>query len=119
MGLAKLWMKRGPGNIGSLAKAQAKVYNQFKRQYPQLSQDELLRRTLRHRLAAGAMLGDAALSEAEEDTMIREARGSLAKLTLEVAHHENPDLLHLVNNSPDTYREMVDVVIEVTAEHTD
>ena len=114
MGIFKWVMKYGPGNVGSLAKAQAKVYHQFKKQYPQLPPDELLRRTLKVRLAAGAMLGDAALSEAEQEEMIKRANGSLATLTMQIAVYENPDVLDLPQ---ETYSEMFAVIREVIAKY--
>ncbi len=116
MGIFKWVMKHGPGNVGSLAKTQAKIYNHCKKQYPQLSQDELLRHTLGVRLAAGAMLGDAALSEAEQEEMIKGAEGSLAKLTMQIAIYENPDVGGLPQK---TFNEMFDVIEEVIAKHAD
>lgn len=91
------------------------TYEKFKKQYPGISKDELLKMVLKSRMEACRMWGFPLLSETEQEEMIKEANSSFFKLTLLLIEWENPELLKARFAAPEVYRESLEVIEEITA----
>ncbi len=74
MGWRRWLLKHGPGFVGSMAKTMVLCYTQNKDACPDLSEDELLKMTLRSRARAHAMLGSSAFDESSIEKIIKEAK---------------------------------------------
>lgn len=71
MGIGKFWIKHGPGSPGSIAKAVAKDYVKWKREFPKVPRTQLLRKTLSTRMVSYTMLGLSHLSEVEQAELLK------------------------------------------------
>lgn len=110
--LLKWWVGNGPGSVGSIARTMAKSYLAIKRNYPDISKRELLKRTLSSRVRAYRMLkqpvpGDEFLRE-----WLEYAKGSLTELTWSVILWEHSELYDVDNEAYATAREVVEEEIE-------
>lgn len=109
MDLGRWFMVHGPGSVGSTAKAMAKSYSIIKAANPAASDEELLQLTLASRYPSGR------LEEAAAASMVEAAAGSLVELTRLVIHLENSRADTVMQNAPDVYDEMLDIIVQVTA----
>ena len=111
MGIGRWWMKHGPGSIGSVAKRMAIAFSTLQKAKPNLDKESLLLATLRTRYK-GSTIDDSLAAE-----MISVAQGSLATLTIQIIHLENPHAAGAQLRAPEVYAEMLDIVGEVTEEY--
>jgi len=112
MRLGKWWLKHGPGSPGSIARAVAKDYLRWKEEYPQESQNELLRKVLQVRILAERSVGLRSLTDEEQEQVVIECDGSLEKLILAVVHMENPAAEEARVNAPKVYKQMLNIIAE-------
>lgn len=108
MGFSRWMMTHFPGSVGSAAKAMAMAYKKLKAIYPEASHDELLLRTLRTRYS------EAELNFSKAMKMVGDSQWRLDWLTIEVIYLENPTAQDAAFGAPEVYREMLEVVMEVT-----
>ena len=112
MGFGRWWMKHGPGSAGSVAKRMAIAFSTIQKANPHLNKQELLLATLRTRY------NSTEIDDSRAARMVSAAQGELTALTIQVIHLENPHAAGAQLRAPDVYAEMLDIILEVTEEHT-
>lgn len=117
MGFGKFWIKHGPGSPGATAKAIAKDFMKWKRELPQSSTPELLKKTLLTRMTTYKMLGLQPLNQEQQEELLKRSEGKLIDFILHLVHNENPAASEALMTAPKTYQAMLEVIHEVVREY--
>jgi hypothetical protein len=115
MGLAKFWLKHGPGSPGSVTKVMARSYSIVKRNSPTHTHEQILQQALSFRYAiarvASSDLQNQMLVAAVSDRSLSK-RDTFTKLIFEILQLENPKAFPLP-------REVMELAVEVIHETLD